>query len=378
MTPGAPHAAASSVGLRDVARLAGVSEATASRALAGSRSVRSELRERVLRSAATLDYRPNPHARALARARDASVGVVVHDVGDPYFAEIVRGALSAAQANERMLLICDTGRDPERELAYLRHFRAQRVEAVLIAGSGRNDRAATAALSTEVLGLEAAGARAILIGRHEVAGDCVMPDNVGGARAVARHLAGLGHRQIGVIAGPMELTTTADRLFGFRAGLAELGIRLDSSWIRCGEFTRDGGARAALALLERHRELTALFALNDLMAIGALSALRRLGSQVPGQVSVAGFDDVASAGDVTPALTTVRVPTAEIGRRAFDLAFAPRGEGFRRERIATELVIRQSTAPPARRRMPEGPGAPGRAVDREARPRAGARRKECR
>src|SRR5271155_5825305 len=126
--------------LSDVARLAGVSTATASRVLAKSRPVRDEARRRVLESAATLDYSTNLHARALAQSRDASIGVVVHDVNDPYFSEIVRGVLEGAEASNQMVLISNTYRDIERELEYIRRFRAQRVKALVLAGSGRLDR----------------------------------------------------------------------------------------------------------------------------------------------------------------------------------------------------------------------------------------------
>jgi LacI family transcriptional regulator len=333
--------------LSDVARLAGVSVATASRVLTRSRPVRPDLRDRVLESAAKLDYAPNPHARALAQSRDASVGVIVHDIGDPYFSEIVRGALEQAQSGGRMLLICNTYRDIERELAYIRQFRAQRVDAVLLAGSGRVEREVGARISAEVLGFERAGGRAALIGRHEATGDTVMPDNVGGARELARHLVELGHRRIGVIAGPNTLTTTDDRLHGFLAQLAELGVELPEQNISWGDFGRQSGETATGELLERVPGLTAIFALNDVMAIGVVAALQRKGLRVPEDVSVAGFDDIPFALDLRPGLTTVRVPMLELGRRAFSLAFDPRPAGFRVELLPTELVVRGSTAPPA-------------------------------
>lgn len=341
------HESSAGPSLSDVARLAGVSLATASRVLNRSRSVSPDLRERVLQSAAKLDYAPNPHARALAQSRDASVGVIVHDISDPYFSEIVRGALDQAQSSGRMLLICNTYRDIERELAYIRHFRAQRVDAVLLAGSGRVAREVGARISAEVLGFERAGGRAALVGRHEATGDMVMPDNDGGARLMAHHLVGLGHRRIGVIAGPQALTTTADRLRGFMEELAELDVELPETSIAWGDFGRESGEVAVDELLARVPGLTAIFALNDVMAIGALAALQTKGLDVPGDVSLAGFDDIPFAVDLRPALTTVRVPMLELGRRAFSLAFDPRPAGFRLERLATQLVVRESTAPPA-------------------------------
>jgi LacI family transcriptional regulator len=327
--------------ISDVARRAGVSVATASRTLNGARPVGEALRDQVVAAARELGYSPNPHARALAQASDASVGVIVHDVTDPYFSEIVRGMLQASSQTERLVLICNTYRDRERELAYIAHFRAQRVKALVLAGSGLEDREYGARMAAQITAFEATGGRAALIGRHYAPGDSVIPDNVGGARAVARTLVDLGHRRIGVISGPANLTTTYDRLAGFRMGLAGAGIELDA--VVTGDFTRDGGELAVGQLLAAVPDLTAIFALNDVMAIGALSGLRRLNRRVPQDISLAGFDDIPIARDLMPSLTTVRVPMAQMGARALALAMEPLGTGLRTEHLPTELVLRDST-----------------------------------
>jgi len=327
----------------DVARLAGVSVATASRTLNGIRAVSPPLRARVLSAARELGYAPNLHARALARSSDGSVGVIVHDVGDPYFGEIVRGMLRASADTERMLLICNTYRDPQRELAYVAHFRALRVKALVMAGSDLEDREFGARMAAQITGFESAGGRAALVGRHYAPGDSVMPDNVGGARSLARALADLGHRRIGVITGPPNLTTTHDRLSGFRMGLEEAGLGFPDHALVNGDFTRDSGERAVEVLIERIPDLTAVFALNDIMAIGAMSWLRQHGIHVPRDVSVAGFDDIPISRDLVPSLSTVRVPMAEMGARALALALQPRTSSIRTEHLATELVLREST-----------------------------------
>lgn len=329
--------------LYDVARLAGVSTATASRVLANSRPVGEEVRRRVLESAAALDYSTNLHARALARSHDASIGVVVHDVNDPYFSEIVRGVLEGAEASGQMVLISNTYRDLERELSYIRHFRAQRVKALVLAGSGRLDRDAERRLGVEIMNFERAGGRAVLIGRHGAGGDSVAPDNRGGARAVARHLVELGHRNVGVVSGPSELTTSWDRLRGFREELSRLGAELPDELVREGRFNRAEAEQATAYLLSTFPGLTAIFAVNDVMAIGVLACLRKKGVRVPQEVSVVGFDDIPVAADLGPALTTVRVPMAEVGRRALALALEPPAERYRAELLATELVMREST-----------------------------------
>ena len=331
--------------ITDVARRAGVSVATASRTLNGARPVGEALRDQVVSAARELGYSPNPHARALAQATDASVGVIVHDVTDPYFSEIVRGMLQASAQTERLVLICNTYRDRERELAYVAHFRAQRVKALVLAGSGLEDREFGARMAAQITAFEATGGRATLIGRHYAPGDSVIPDNVGGARELARTLASLGHRHIGVISGPANLTTTHDRLAGFRMGLNDSGVELDPDAVLTSDFTRDGGERAVGELLSKMPDLTAIFALNDVMAIGVLSGLRRLHRRVPADISLAGFDDIPIAKDLMPSLTSVRVPMFEMGARALALAMEPLGAGLRTEHLPTELVLRDSTGP---------------------------------
>jgi LacI family transcriptional regulator len=333
--------------LAEVAKTAGVSLATASRVLSGSGyRVRPELRRRVLAAARSLNYVPNAHAQALVRARTQVVGVVTHDVSDPYFAEIVRGVQRVASAAGRLAIICNTYRDPDREVEYVRLLHAQRVEAIVLAGSGRDDRRYGQKMSAAVEAYLATGGRLVVISRHHLPGDAVLPDNFGGARALAHYLADLGHRRVGVISGPPKLTTTRDRMEGFRQGLRERGLELPDDAVVPGDFGRDSGEAGVAALLDRCPGLTAVFALNDQMAVGALAALRRRGIRVPEDVSLAGFDDMAIARDVTPQLTTVRVPMEEMGMRAMEMALEPAGEELRVVFLPAVVVPRGSTAPP--------------------------------
>jgi LacI family transcriptional regulator len=304
----------------------------------------------VVAAAHELHYVPNAHAQALVRERSAIVGVIVHDVSDPYFAELTRGIQLSASAARRLVMICNSYREPERELEYVRLLHAQRVEALILAGSGLDDRAYSQALAAQIQAFTASGGHAAFIGRHAIPGSAVIPDNAGGARALARLLVELGHCQIGVISGPHLLTATHDRLSGFRRGLHELGLELPANRVAPGDFSRDGGRRATLDLLDRHPCITALFALNDVMAIGALAALRERGICVPQQVSVVGFDDIPIAADVTPTLTTVHVPMVELGERAVQLALAPPRPPFEIEYLPTEVVLRASTGPAAQDR----------------------------
>jgi LacI family transcriptional regulator len=331
--------------LQDVAEQAGVSLATASRVLSGSQyRVSAALRVRVLDAAAELHYVPNAHARALVSASTSTVGVIVHDVSDPYFSEIARGVLRVANEHDLLVLICNTYRDPDRELQYVLALRAQRVRAVVLAGSGFVDSEVERRTTQALVGVEAVGGRAVLIGRHRAGVDSVLPDNVGGARLVGKHLTELGHRNIAVVAGPKHLTTIEDRLSGFRRALDEADLDLPVSRIVETDFTRDGAYDGTPRLLESAPEATAIFALNDAMAIGVLAALRARGIRVPEDMSVVGFDDIPIARDLTPPLTTVRLPMELMGARAMELALRRRVKEPRRLPTKATLVVRDSAA----------------------------------
>ena len=336
------------VTLADVARRARVSPATASRVINGSpKPIADELRTRVLRAVAELNYVPNAHARMLARAERGAVGVIVHDVSDPYFAEITRGLQRVAIERGALLVICNSYRDPAREREYVELLRAQRVSAIVLAGSGYHEARATQQLNTSLETFQRGGGRVAVIGRHELIGDAIQPDNTDGARELGEHLTGLGHRVLGVIAGPKELTTTTDRLGGLRSALKAAKLTLPATRVAYGDFTRDSGARAAAELLDAYPAITAIVAMNDSMAIGALATARARGLTVPADLSVVGFDDMPIAQDVTPALTTVRLPLVEMGARALTLALGTHSSGQRLiESAPATVVVRDSAAPP--------------------------------
>jgi LacI family transcriptional regulator len=328
--------------LADVARRAGVSTATASRIINGSpKPVAEALRERVLAAVAELQYVPNAQAQMLARSHRSIVGVVVHDVSDPYFAEITRGLQRVATEHGRLVIICNTYRDPERELEYIEVLHAHQAAAIILAGSGYHDPAYAERVGAKLHVYERTGGRVAVIGRHEHAGDAVVPDNEEGGFLAGDHLFSLGHTEIGVIAGPRILTTTTDRLDGLRRAARKHQIKLPGRRIVYADFDRDSGAAAAATLLAAHPRLTAIAALNDSMAVGALACLRSTARRV----SVTGFDDMPIARDVTPTLTSVRLPLAEMGARAMALALSGAGTEPRVERVRAELVRRDSTGP---------------------------------
>ncbi|MEU5682974.1 LacI family DNA-binding transcriptional regulator [Streptomyces venezuelae] len=333
------------VTLESVARTAGVSLATASRALNGTARVRDDLRSRVLAAAARLGYIPNAHAQALASSSNNTVGVICHDVGDPYFAAIASGVMAAAAERGLLVMLASTFREAGREIAYVSMLRAQRARAVLLIGSGFQDPSWERELAAELTPYVRSGGRVAVVSRHRsLRVDTVLPENREGAAALARALLGLGHRDFAVLTGPERLTTVADRLAGFRAALAEAGVALPRDRVVEGTFTRDGGYAAAAELLRRGRPPTCVFAVTDVMAVGALAALRERGVRVPDDVSLAGFDDIPLVRELTPPLTTVALPLPEMGRAVLELALRePAGRRSRVERVRGEVVVRGST-----------------------------------
>ncbi len=338
--------------LAEVAQQAGVSLATASRVLNGStRVVRPELRDKVLAAAAELHYTPNAHAQALAGNHTASVGVILHDVSDPYFAAIAGGAMRRATEHDLLVMMSCTFRDPDRELAYVRMLHQQRAQAIILAGSGYHDRDRTEQLQAALAAYQSGGGRVAVVSQHRFDVDTVLPDNQGGARALARALLDLGHRDFALVTGPEHLLTVRDRYLGFRHELGRAAARLPNERVADGGFTRDGGYAATRELAERgmFAEVSCLVALSDVMAIGALAALRDLGLRVPEDVSLAGFDDIPTVRDLSPPLSTVRLPLEQMGARAVDLVLAPRGDDelelpSRVVQIDAEVVLRASTA----------------------------------
>lgn len=336
------------VGLRlvDVAERAGVSIATASRALSGANGVSDEMAEHVRQVAAQLGYIANVHARSLASGADSGVGLVVHEIGDPYFAEIASGVLSLATERGRMVQICHTGRDPDNEAAEIRTLIANRVSVILVSGSGFVDHRAQARMKHDLQQFERSGGRVAVIGRHPQLGvDAVLPDNVGGGRSIAEHVLSLGHRRIAIAAGSRQLTTVADRLAGIDQALRADGLSLDAVPVVEAAFTLNGGQQAAERILDENPDVTAILALNDDMAIGVLSVLRQRGLTVPGDVSVTGFDDVTVSEYLSPSLTTIRLPMTTMGQLALELALKPRRARPRRRNMPHTLVVRDSTGP---------------------------------
>ncbi|WP_150307350.1 LacI family DNA-binding transcriptional regulator [Planctomonas psychrotolerans] len=335
--------------LHDVAREAGVSLATASRSLNGSaRRVNEDYRKRVLAAAAKLNYTPNTSAQAVAKGTTNTVALLVADIADPYFSSIAAGVIRSAEDAGLIVTMAATERSPERELTLVRALRGQRPRVLILAASRVAEEASQDALIAELAAFEAMGGRVVFISRNELDFDSVLVDNYGGARQLAEELIGLGYRRFAALAGDLSLLTAQDRIAGFTDGLAAHGIELPPDRLVRTGFTRDGGHAGMLELAGRGLDdVELVFTVNDVMAVGAMSALRESGREPGVDVGIAGFDDIQTARDVTPALTTVRIPLEEVGRRAIARALLPSPEsGEPATPTATEVMLRASTPGP--------------------------------
>lgn len=331
--------------LMDVAKHAGVSLATASRVINGSdRRVSSALREKVTASAEELRYVRNAYAQALARSRTSIAGVIIYDIGHPYFAGVIRGIQRIAAGAGQIVLVCNSNCDPARELEYVTLLHEHRAATIVMAASGY-DPAYTQRLERQLDSFIEGGGHVALIGRTQPNIGAVLPDSYGGMLALGNELTRLGHRKVAIIGGP-PLTVVDDRTAGIRAALDAVGAPISDRWIVRGDLHRASAEAAVHEMYARGLDPTAIVAINDEMAIGALAALRALGKRVPTDVSLAGFDDLAVVADLDPALTTVHVPLEEIGERAMRIALYDGDDTAQNERVATRLVVRASTAPP--------------------------------
>jgi LacI family transcriptional regulator len=327
--------------LSDVAAAAGVSLATASRALNGQAGVGTALAEKVRDVAQNLGYVANVHARTLAGGTTSVIGLIVHEIDDPYFTEIAGGVIRLALAENLMVQVSHSGRDPQQELTRINNLVVQNVAAIVIAGSGYVDAAQESRAKEVLQAYQRRGGRVAVIGRHHLGVDAVLPDNVAAGAAAAQHLVELGHREILIAAGPKEFTTIADRLSGICSVFEPLRIR-PTVWHDM--FSLDGGARIASRIDELHSRPTAVLALSDVVAIGVLQEFRRRRIRVPDDVSVMGIDDIAVAQSLAPALTTVALPLAEMGQAALSMVRKPSAAKPRRRIVPARLVLRESTA----------------------------------
>jgi LacI family transcriptional regulator len=333
------------VTIREVARQAKVSVGTVSNVLAGSASVRLELRRRVEEVIRELDYHPNQIARSLKTRQTRTLGMVISDITNPFYPQIVRGAEDAAMLHGYLLFILNTDENAERERRALSLLRAQRVDGLLLTvAPGLKD-------MTHVTQFRDSGLRIVCIDRS-VPGidlDLVSADNVHGARMCTQHLLSRGHRRIGFLGGSPGVRTAQQRLEGYEQTLRNAGVPVDPKLVRHGDFRLESGYRLSKQMLLEADPPTALFASNAMMGFGALKAIQELGLRCPEDVALAAFDEVPFGDVIQPRLTVVAQPAYEMGRAGTELLIA-RLEGREKSPVPVhltltpELLVRQSTA----------------------------------
>lgn len=328
--------------IRDIARLSAVSRSTVSLVLNHSPRISAETKRRVWEVIEREGYEPNALARGLARRRSDMVAVVVpvtgsHVLSDFYFSEAISGIGDALAARGLHLVIEVATPDWVRTLAGLRLFRERQIDGMLIVGTLTSD------LFVEKL--VKSGHPVALVNSVMPGAPSVVAENVSGASAMVRHLVSLGHSRIGYIGGLDNTTVGLERTAGYHAGLAEAGLPVRESYVVYGNFSEASGAEAMRALLSRQPRPTAVFAANDMMALGALREARAAGLRVPRDIALAGADDIALGSYVTPPLTTIRQPMYDIGRQATDTLLALLAGADAAPtvaRIKTQLVVRAS------------------------------------
>ena len=330
--------------IREIARAAGVSIATVSRVINGRPDVSPQTREVVLRVVREHGFSTNRNARALSGGRTGLVGVTLPILEAAYFAVIVSGTAEALYEHDMRIVLCPTLHQHEREVTLLdRLMHGTTDGAVLMLPEESN---------AELRALQETGYPFVVVDPRvqlDQGIPAVSASNASGARAVVEHLLSLGHRRIGAILGPADWMATTERLNGYRSALAAAGVLATRDLVVESDFSIESGEAAAAALLDLPERPTAIFGFNDNVAIGALRAAEARGLTVPDDLSVVGFDDSEQSGLVTPALTTVRQPLAEMGRMAVSLLLRlldhQRVEAMNIE-LATRLVVRESTAAP--------------------------------
>jgi LacI family transcriptional regulator len=325
--------------IRDVAREAGVSVSTVSRVLNDSGPVKPATRQRIRDVAQRLRFTPNTTARSLSMRRTSTLGVLLPDVYGEFFSEVIRGIDQTAQQHGFHVLISGAHNEPAEVDAAVRAMRG-RVDGLLLMAAELDPDVLAHNLPDRV--------PAVLINaRHDTTQfDTINIDNFGGAVVMTQHLLRLGHREIRMVGGPARNRDAAERERGFRYALQQAGITPRAEWVLAGNFTEASGYSAVETLLSEETPPTAIFAANDSMAVGALSAARNRGLRVPEDVAVVGFDDIPIAEFVNPPITTVRVAIAKLGSCAAERLVQCIRAHNRHERQhevqPTELVVRSS------------------------------------
>lgn len=327
--------------IKDVAALAGISYTTVSHVVNNSRPVSAHVRRKVESAIAELNYVPSAVARSLKAQSTATIGLLVPNSVNPYFAELARGIEDCCERNGYCVILCNSDDDPQKQRNYLRVLLEKRVDGLVVASVGGD---------AALIDLLAAVRTPMVIvdrGLHEVSADLVCIDHEQGGYLATQHLLDLGHHDIACISGPQHTHVAQLRMDGYRRALGERGLRPAANRVMHSDFTSPGGYLAAVQLLAAEPP-SAIFAANDMIGLGVLRAAAEQGIRVPDELSVIGFDDIELSRYVYPALTTVGQRIGELGEIAAErllarIAGSP-GAAPTRHVIAPQIVVRESTA----------------------------------
>ncbi|MBE1442328.1 MULTISPECIES: LacI family DNA-binding transcriptional regulator [unclassified Paenibacillus] len=325
----------------DVAEAAGVSIATVSKVINGTGRISDKTRKHVTNVMEELKYQPSMVASALTGKSTFTVGLTLPDLANPFFAEIARAVEDRGHEYGFNVFICSTDNDPDREIKYFSLLTQKRVDGVIVATRTQKDLFLKKLIQQNV-------PIALITGEMPtLAVDTVMVDDFLGGYQAGTHLVEQGHRRIAILAEDVNTMSNRERIRGCKQAMTSAGLEVDERLVASGDFTVSGGKEAMLRLLDMEEPPTAVFACNDLLAIGAIQGARERGLQLPQQLSVVGFDNTILATIIDPPLTTVAQPIQEIGRQAMDLLVQEiKGEKSMKQRVVLmpELVVRGSTA----------------------------------
>lgn len=331
--------------MNDVARLAKVSVATVSATISGKKYVSPELKERVQQAIAEIGYRPNVVASQLKLGRTHLIGLVIPDISNPFYTDIVANVQTFARAENLSVTLGISDQEPKREKEMIEFMSAQHAEALIICSCGYG--------GETIQALENASRYMGLVLVDSIPGgvraDTVSLDNFAAGHMATDHILSFGHRDIGIVTGPPSAKSSADRLRGYTAAMQQAGVSPNAAFQVDGGFDMDKGYDAAMALLADGPRPSALFVCNNLMLIGVMRALSEIGLKVPQDISVVSIDDFPWASAFSPAITTVRQPTADMGKAAFELAkkrMGPNDDPAVDQVFEPKLITRASCAAP--------------------------------
>jgi LacI family transcriptional regulator, galactose operon repressor len=332
--------------MQEIAKMAGVSLGTVSHVLNNTAKVREPTRKRVLEAVQATGYQPSQLARALRRDKTNMIGMIIPDITNPFFPAVVRGAEDVAFSNGYRLVLCNTDNDHSKELVHLNVLRTYLPAGLIVIPSNFSD------LTVQAEIYRKAGTGVVCIDRlpKNWSGDSVTADNEEGSYNATRYLLKTGHTKLAVITGPLHLTNAMDRLSGFKRAVREAGLHLSPEYVQETTFDKSGGFSKALVLLRLIPRPTAIFAGNDMIALGALLAIRETGLRCPEDVSLMGFDDLDLAETTNPSLSSVSQSGYQLGTTAAKILLdrlAGDSSPAKHLVLQTSLRLRHSVAAPS-------------------------------